>query len=64
MNVEFTITDRAYRLEATSYGCDIFVNGGYVDTVQSDVQQSKTYWLGRGIERLFELVIDKKKNQS
>jgi asparagine synthetase A len=39
-----------YRLDATKYGCDIFCNGRYLETIQENVESTQTHWFGKGTE--------------
>jgi hypothetical protein len=48
--IQFEYNNAVYRVEATTYGVDIFKNGKYVNTRQSDNKQTKAYWLGVGVE--------------
>jgi len=55
MKVSFNLPEEYYILTATNYGCDIFVNGRYLDTtLKNEESHSKEYWIGKGIEWVFE----------
>lgn len=54
LEISFNHGDNHYRLEATSYGVDIFVNGKYYNTLHDEMSASAEAWIGVGIESIFE----------
>jgi hypothetical protein len=51
LEISFQVCDDKYRLEATNYGCDIFLNDAYWGTIESEEEdKSKNYWIGKAIE--------------
>ena len=54
LKVSFVDNKNTYSIEATDYGCDIFYNGKYSDTIQNDNKKSQEFWIGKGIESIIQ----------
>jgi hypothetical protein len=48
MKKDITIKGNRWTVDTTNYGVDIFLNGGYVTTMEDDVCRGHAYWLKRG----------------
>ena len=56
MKISFTFNGFTTSLEATDYGVDIFFNGKYSRTLNSEQIQTPNYWIGKGIEEVLECI--------
>lgn len=54
MKIEFKTKEHSYRLEATRYGCDVFVDGEYFTTYEDSEKHSKDFWIGQAMTYLFD----------
>lgn len=57
MKIYFDVGTKHYAIEASTAGCDIFINGKYLTTLQDDKQiQPETYWIGKGVEEVINRI--------
>lgn len=54
MKIKFKSKEGEYRLEATNYGVDIFLNDGYLKTLEDSDKKPKKEWIQLGIEQIIE----------
>jgi hypothetical protein len=51
LQIEFKMGNDTYNLDATCFGCDIFMNKSHLDTIHGDGDGlTEGHWIGKAVE--------------